>query len=115
MFYLEKEALDEINEGKEYDKSLVAIDGLILVMNHLYGKVEEKEIDFKSGVMEGHSEYLALGNGEAVFYVDATEFNLFCEHLEEVIREEMKKLKSFKTEQEIVQEFIEELSSGDEE
>lgn len=115
MFYLEEETLQEISEKDETEKSLMAIDGLLVVMNHLYGKVEEKEIEFKSDVMYGHSEYLVLGKGKTAFYVDATEFNLFCEHLEEVIKEEMKKLKSFKTAQEIVQKFIKELSSGDEE
>lgn len=114
MYYLEKETLQEISKDDELNKALMAIDGLIVVMNHLYGKVEEKKMDFKSDVMRGHSEYLALGDGEETFYVDATEFNLFCEHLEEVIKEEMKQLKSYKNEWEIVQEFIKELSVCDE-
>lgn len=115
MFYLEEETLQEISEKDEIEKSLMAIDGLLVVMNHLYGKVEEKEIEFKSDVMYGHSEYLVFGGDESAFYVDATEFNLFCEHLEEVIKEKMKELKSFKTEQEIIQDFIKELSGGDKE
>lgn len=114
MFYLEKETLQEISKDDEDKKALMAIDGLIVVMNHLYGQVEEKEMDFKSEVMEGHCEYLALGKGEETFFIDATEFNLFCEHLGEVIKEEMKQLKSYKNEREIVKAFIRELSTGDE-
>lgn len=114
MFYLEKETLQEISKEDESKKTLMAIDGLIVVMNHLYGKVEEKEMNFESNVIKGHSEYVALGEGKSTFFVDATEFNLFCEHLEEVIKEEMKQLKSYKNEWEIVNEFIKELSVGDE-
>lgn len=110
MFYMEKDVLCEIGKKEEAEKAMMAIDGLIVVMNHLYGKVEKKEINFESNVMEGHSEYLALGEGEEIFYVDSTDFNLFCEHLEEMIKEEMKKLKSFKLEQDIVQDFVKELA-----
>lgn len=110
MFYLEKETLQEICKEDEIRKSMMAVDGLLVVMNYIYGKVEEKEIEFKSDVLSAHSEYLVFGEGESAFYVDADKFNLFCEHLKNVIEKEMKELENFKTEKEIIQKFIQEFS-----
>lgn len=110
MFYLEKETLQEICKEDEIRKSMMAVDGLLVAMNYIYGKVEEKEVEFKSDILSAHSEYLVFGKGESAFYVDADEFNSFCEHLENVIEEEMKKLESLKTEKEITQKFIQEFS-----
>lgn len=113
MFYLEKETLQEICKKDEIEKSMMAVDGLLVAMNYIYGKVEEKEVEFKSDILSAHSEYLVFWEGESAFYVDADEFNSFCEHLKNVIEEEMKKLENFKTEKEIVQKFIQEFSGGE--
>lgn len=107
---MEQFTMGEYKNTSEYqklEKSVQAEKGIISLLIDIYGKVEDKEIDWQYG--SGH--YYLIGEGENQFILYDGDIDTLYESTKASIPALVERMKDSRSEKEAVQDYLKELNT----